>query len=1221
MQSNTSPSLIVGVGASAGGLEAIEKMFKAMPVGTGMSFIIIQHLSPNFKSMMNELLSRWTDIPVRMVEDGMKVERDTIYLIPRKKVMIISQGHLLLTDKDPMEALTLPIDHFFRSLGQEVGSRSAAVVLSGTGSDGSRGIIDIHESGGLVIAQREETAKFNGMPLAAIETGVCDILLSPEAVPETLVKYLKDPNAEIAGQAIPNVLADVNGLEKVFSLLSEHYDTDFSSYKLNTIIRRTERRMIANRISHINDFANFLSSKPKELEQLYSDLLIGVTRFFRDHESFEELANTAVAEIVENASSDSEIRIWVAGCSTGEEAYTVAILFNERIKQTGKRVAVKIFATDIDKKALEKASQGFYSADSVVEMKPEWLQTYFKQGSFGYQVSPELRSMIVFAPHNILKDAPFTKLDLITCRNLLIYFQSPAQKKVLSLFHFALKTQSFLMTGGSETPGELSDEFSTISARSKIYRKRRDVLLPEEVRLHLTQPIRSLRPSGLPSLRGDSEFSSVPNLVSTYDSLLKHFMPSSVLVDEDAQILHTFAGAGRFLTNHEGRFSSNLMDCVAGELRIVIANAIRKAAADRTVVSHLNLPINLDSDNHITCNVVVTPIQDSNHRAPRFLIQIDEIAEKEHGHSGIIEQTGISELSSEHLGFLEAELQHTKQSLQATIEELETSNEELQATNEELVASNEELQSTNEELHSVNEELYSVNSEFQNKINELSELTKDMDNLLQSTEVHTIFLDNELRIRKFTPNVAEKFNFLPQDIGRCIDAFTHNIACDDITGKLQSVIDTGEISEYEVQDREGLWFLMRILPYREGKSEESVSAGKSMGALLTLVDVTKLREAASALEEAVQHRDEFLAMLSHELRNPLAAVFNATRAIASRDLRIRDTAVEVVQRQTKQMALLLDDLLDVTRVSKGKIRLNKTKFDLREITTPAIESIQPMLDARNQKLGQLVCGEELYVDGSHARLVQVLVNLLANASKYSPTGKKIVLEVKRSDDCALVRIADKGVGIKPELLGKIFDMFRQSNRNLDRSDGGLGVGLTLARSLVELHGGQIFAQSKGEGKGSEFTFEIPLTSIADGELPEKEMQTAIESGDPASGDGSYRRVALVEDNVDAAKMLEFLLTSSGYDVEICHDGVSGLELLKSSKPDVAIIDIGLPLMNGYDLAKKVRAEPSLSDIYLIALTGYGQTSDRQNALEVGFNEHLVKPVDPDKLCELLDLKK
>ncbi len=1207
MDQPSSPQhLIVGIGASAGGLEAIEQLFKRMPVDTGLSFVVVQHLSPDFKSLMDELLSRWTEIPVKRVVDGMLVEPNSIYLIPRRKEMIVSQGRLLLTDKDPKETLTLPIDHFLRSLAQEADKRAVAVILSGTGSDGSRGIIDVHEAGGLVIAQREDTAKFDGMPLNAKNTGICDLLLAPDEIPTALVQYSIHAEREAVAATFEKVSVDTSGLDKIFTLLRDKYEIDFSQYKLNTIVRRTERRMIVNRIEHIDEYSDFLASTPGELHELYRDLLIGVTRFLRDKDSFEELNATAISRIVDEASQYDEVRVWVAGCSTGEEAYTVAILFKEAIAESDKNLNVKIFATDVDKHALEKAGNGIYPADSLVDMDPAWLEKYFSLNADGYQVNAEIRMMIVFALHNILKDAPFTKLDLITCRNLLIYFQPTAQKKVLSLFHFALKTQGFLMMGNSEGPGELSDEFAVESSLHKIYRKQRDVKLPADVRLQLTPPARAIRASGLPGLRGDEPVTGM-SLIPTYDTILEKFMPPSVLVDEQGQILHTFTGAGRFLTNNDGRYSSNILDRVVEDLRVAISTAMRRCTPENEVSHYSNVPIHLGDGDKIICDLTVMLIEDALERFQSYLIQIFEHEEKlvDPDPSAAL---SFASLPAEQMSAMEAELRYVKESLQATIEELETSNEELQATNEELVASNEELQSTNEELHSVNEELYTVNSEHQKKITELSELTRDMDNLLQSTEIHTIFLDNELCIRKFTPNVAEKFNFLPQDIGRRIDQFTNNIDCEDIAERIEAVIEAGEISESEVQDLDGRWFLMRILPYRECHAEPDAKERNVEGVLLTLVDVTKLREVATELEESVQRRDEFLAMLSHELRNPLGAVLSALSVFATGDDERRNVAADVVKRQASHMSLLLDDLLDVSRVSQGKIQLDKETFELREIVEPAFEIVEPMFTQRNQQLGRLISGDAMFVLGSKPRLIQVLVNLLTNASKYSNVDQKIVLEIQRNGETGTIRVADNGAGIREDLLSKVFDMFAQSQRNLDRSDGGLGVGLTLVKSLVVLHGGKVLAKSEGEGKGSEFMVELPLVDPVHQPAPPVPNEKAFKT--PAN-------VVLVEDSIDAAKMLQFLLEDEGFEVKMAHDGKAGFELIKNTTPDIAIVDIGLPTLTGYQIAKQIREEASLDNLLLVALTGYGQEADREAALEAGFDDHMVKPLDPIKLANVL----
>ena len=468
---------VVGIGASAGGLEALERFFTQMPRETGAAFVVVQHLSPDFESLMDELLAHRTRIPIFRVTDGVEVRPDAVYLIPPKKEMIISAGKLLLTDKDPSQGLTLPIERFFRSLSQDAGSHAVGIVLSGTGSDVSRGIRDIHDAGGFVIAQSDDSAKFDGMPRSAIETGVVDLVLPPEEMPAALLRHVRHPLSEFHGPPTEQREEQTNreeGMNAILTLLRREHGIDFSHYKPNTVLRRTERRISLNQSLDLDDYVNQLRADPDELNSLYRDLLIGVTSFFRDAEAYEQLGREGIRSLLTRSKPDADVRIWVAGCATGEEAYSVAMLLHEQLEQLGQTRDVKIFATDVHQASIDAASIGVYSDVSLEHLSTARRERYFRRQGDSYQVSQELRQMIVFATHNLIKDAPFTKLDLITCRNLLIYLQPLAQKKVLSLFHFGMNAGGILFLGPSESPAELADEFDCLHERWKIYRKRRD---------------------------------------------------------------------------------------------------------------------------------------------------------------------------------------------------------------------------------------------------------------------------------------------------------------------------------------------------------------------------------------------------------------------------------------------------------------------------------------------------------------------------------------------------------------------------------------------------------------------------------------------------------------------------------------------------------------------------------------------------------------------------
>ena len=476
---------VVGIGASAGGLEPLERLFSHLPADTGMAFVVVQHLSPDFKSLMSELLSRRTSMPVRLAEHEMLVEPDAVYLIPPTKEMTIRQRRLLLSDKDPRHGLALPIDLFLRSLAQDLGERAVAVILSGSGSDGSRGIQDISRAGGTVFCESPETAQFNGMPVSALNTGVVDKVLPADEIAAAIVALGRPPvSAEADGS---DSAAGDRGSDPILRLLRDEYGIDFSHYKASTVTRRIERRLALNRSLDLDMYVNQLKGDPRELNSLYEDLLIGVTRFFRDDAAFATLETQIIPELVERASSDEQLRVWVAGCATGQEPYSIAMLLHERLSAERRPINVKILATDVHKTSLEVASAGVYSEQQVAGITPERLERFFTLKPNGYHISQAIRESIVFAPHNLIRDAPFTKLDLVTCRNLLIYFQPHAQKTVLTLFHFCLKPGGFLFLGSSETPGSLLDEFDTIDEHGKVYRKRRDIALPRDLKLPLAR--------------------------------------------------------------------------------------------------------------------------------------------------------------------------------------------------------------------------------------------------------------------------------------------------------------------------------------------------------------------------------------------------------------------------------------------------------------------------------------------------------------------------------------------------------------------------------------------------------------------------------------------------------------------------------------------------------------------------------------------------------------
>jgi two-component system CheB/CheR fusion protein len=1315
------------VGASAGGLEALEAMFGNMPTDTGMAFVIQQHLSPDFESRMQELLARATKLQVCPATDGARLQANTIYLGQPNKEMMLSGDTLLLTERDSRLAFTLPIDHFFRSLAQEAGSRAIGVILSGTGSDGRRGIHAIHESGGSVIAQTPESCKFDGMPKSAIATGVVDAILDPEDVGAALVHHAAqtEPGTRLSFVREP-APDEEGGLGAIMGLLRSEYGIDFAHYKMSTVLRRVERRIGLGHSEDVAAYAEQLRDSPAELNALYRDLLIGVTRFFRDADAFEVIEREVVSALLDKYGPDEEIRVWVAGCATGEEAYSLAMLFEEQARLRERRLSLKIFATDVHRASLEIASEGRYPAEALNELREDRKARYFRPAGAGFCVTKELRQMIVFACHNVIADAPFTRVDLVTCRNLLIYFQMPAQKRALSLFHFALRTDGCLWLGPAETPGPIAEEFDELDRHWRIYRKRRDIRLSTAA-LTTGSTVSPIRPNR-DVLRSHSSGSrTVPNarLVSSYDALLRQFMPPSILVDDGLSVLHVFNGAERFMRIADGRASNHLLDLVQPDLRSVIARAARHAVTEGCEARGAGVLLDLDGDRreHV---VRVRPLRDARTKAMDLLVMIEAVARKEDsGEHAIAISPQADDATRDYVAALEAELRFTKENLQATIEELEASNEELQATNEELMAANEELQSTNEELHSVNEELYTVNVEHQEKITELTELTDDMDNLLHSIDVGVVFLDKELHIRKFTRRITDTFRITSQDVGRKIGDFAHTIRHPSLPEDVRRVLETGQPIEREVEDTQGEHKFLRVLPYLQGEertgvvlsiinigalkraeerirrlsaivehshdaimatdlngtisdwnrgaealyghsAEEAVGQnvsillpqdsadavahmmervrlghgvqsfdtifrrrngqnvdvsvaisplldqdGNVIGASTSARDIRWRKRTEARIRRAIEQRERFLAMLSHELRNPLMGLLTAAEMIrdpgGSGD--VVTQAAQVICRQSTHMAAMLDDLLDVSRMRQDRIEMRREPMDLRSTVDDVLDEVRGSASARDIRIEVELPQDPVPVHGDRTRLRQLLANLLTNALKYSWDGQTVRIAMDADGEEARLSVRDDGAGIDSETMAEIFEPFVQGEYQPPGGEG-MGLGLALVRSIAAAHGGRVAAHSAGQGRGAELTVWLPLDRSG------ASQPKAGRSSQPPLNVLRGLRVLVVEDQDDNRELLELGLQRHGMVVTGASNVSTARALLDSATFDVGLVDIGLPDERGHEVARYVRQRRT-PNMLLIALTGHGQQTERDGILQAGFNHHLVKPTEISKICQVI----
>ncbi len=1289
-EKNSYDHFVVGIGASAGGLESLQRCFARIPDDLGMAYVVVQHLSPDFESVMDELLAKHTKMSVKHVSDGLRVKPNHVYLIPPAKEMIVSQGKFCLKDRDREESLSLPIDAFFRSLAVDAGSNAIGVVLSGTGSDGSRGVIAIAEAGGLVLAESEDSAKFSGMPRSAVGTGVVDKVLPSHEIGRALRNYVMLP--ELLDEQ--NVTEDKapSDLERVFDLLQMRSGLDFGNYKKTTVARRVNRRMLLQHDANLAAYIERLEEDPEEIELLRQDLLIGVTRFFRDENAFQALRKV-LEEQIKALQPEEEFRVWTPGCASGEEAYSIAILVHEIFNKLEKPVRLKLFATDVHDGALRRAQRGIYPASSLDSVPEHIREKYFSGHQNKFAIDADVRSSIVFARHDILRDAPFTKLDLVSCRNLLIYFNKKAHQRVLTVCHFALRSSGVLFLGASETPAGLADEFTTIDSRRKLYRKRRDVrLLPHAEMI------------SLPYGRSDEKSSPRLSTDETTDvaerKLISEFGPPALLVSPDHDVMHTFSGGSKFLRQTEGRASLNVLSLLEGDAKYAVSACLSRVSqfGDTTVFRAVRI------GSHIY-DIHASPLEKDGSSTP-ILIAFAQVVTSEETTKKLEQELEVTDLAAQRISDLEGQLSQTRENLQTTLEEMEASNEELQATNEELMAANEELQSTNEELQSVNEELFTVNAEYDNKIKELDEVTADLRNLLESAEVHVLYLDAELRIRRFTKGVAAVFDLRDSDEGRPLRSFSHSLLDIDIISELSKVLNSGEESEQVVTTASNTKYLLRILPYKQEKMVNGVlmtltdvsdieaaqreqsqlheivdatsdfigtasidgkvlsvnhggramlgldddeplperivdchpkeiadlimeigmpeaienghwvshtavktkdggrvpvsqliiahkGAGGEVAYLSTIMrDISDLEDAVTELREADRRKNEFLAILAHELRNPLQTMRMSLDLVEHGGADFAEEVEKTLGNQLNQLAGLIDDLTDVSRITRGKIKLNMETLSLSDLIGQIMGNIHGQI-GDHRKI-EVDVEPDVYVLGDHVRLEQILLNLLTNADRYSERGTPIKIKLEKRDSDAVVSVVDEGIGIEEEDLDVIFEPFFQADKI---SSPGLGVGLTLIRHLARLHGGDVYAFSDGEGKGSRFEVRLPAAD-ADGVGLKSSTNYAVQSIEG--------KVLVVDDNHAAREAMVQLLKMKGVNAIGAGTGQEGIDQATKHKPTLALIDIGLPDMTGHEVAVAVRQ--ALGDkVTMIALSGFDQAEVKNQARKVGFAAYLSKP--------------
>ncbi|KUO60666.1 hypothetical protein APF79_02530 [bacterium BRH_c32] len=822
----------VGIGASAGGLDALEKLFGNLSPFTGMAFVVVTHLDPNHISIMPGLIQKYTEMKLFQAESGMEIKPNHIYVAPANHEIGISNGIFELTTPIELHGFRLPIDYFFKSLAKDFGDNAIGIILSGMASDGTQGIKAIKSDLGMVIAQDINSAKYDGMPSSAIKTGLVDYILSPEEMPAQLIKYADNKKDGIFLEQIPEEMFS-DYLKKAYSILLSHTGHDFSHYKVNTIQRSLERRMALTQLRNIHDYIDLLKKEPREIENLFSELLIGVTNFFRDKESFDTL-KLAIHELILNKENNGNLRIWIPACSTGEEAYSIAIIINECLSETKKNLNVQIFATDIDFNAIEKARKGTFIGIGS-DLSNERLERYFRIAGNIFQIKKEIREMIVFAPQSIIKDAPFTNLDLISCRNLLIYFDNVLQRKVIPLFHYSLVNNGILFLGSSETISGFTDLFILVDKKWKIYKKRDSVF---SSRPYIEFPISLSFRKITESVMKKIEVNNITELSERI--ILQNYIVDCVIIKDNGDIVYTYGRTGKYLELSNGEAKMNIFDMARQDLKQELVYLLRKVASSKKSVQEKGVKLKINGANRLI-NIGVKKILPPLNEVGDFLVTFEEVFVPK---VNLIDNKADFDKKTEKvIKELERELKSVKANLRIVIEDLEASNEELKSANEEMQSTNEEMQSTNEELEtskeelqSLNEELITVNTELQNKNEELSTINDDMKNLLDSIKIPTIFLDNNLNIKRFTSYATKVIHLIPSDLGRPINHITTNLKYDNLLSDVTDVLNTLVYKEIELQTKDGIWYQMRILPYRTTNNLID-------GVVLTFTEINKLKSA------------------------------------------------------------------------------------------------------------------------------------------------------------------------------------------------------------------------------------------------------------------------------------------------------------------------------------------------------------------------------------------
>lgn len=1053
------PSYIIAIGASAGGMDEINTFFEHTPLD-GVAYIIVQHLSADFKSRMAELLSKHSKLAVTEATQGVAVCTNMVYLIPNNKFMTINDNKLYLTDKSKMKAPYLTINTFFNSLASYNGKKAIGIILSGLGSDGTEGIKAIKEAGGMIIAKNPETTEFSSMPAHAIATDMVDFILEPEFMPRAIESYVKNNNTMEDEKN-----DDEKNIALIVDYIHEKLPFDFSEYKTTTIIRRTKRRAASLNIYNLDKYLELLKAAPDEVKLLAKDFLISVTAFFRDIDAFEAIKKTVFPPILESLPAHEEIKIWVAGCATGEEAYSLAITLKEMLTGKHKDTVVKIFATDIDSEALIYAGKGVYASDRMKNVSESHLHKYFDKKGNSYIIRPEIRKMLIFAQHDLVKNPPYCNMHLISCRNLLIYMAPVLQKKVYAMLLFGLRTNGYLFLGSSENPLTIVDSLEVVNKKWRIYKSLKNKRKSTFETFALPEMLDVGRKA---SLEEDTTKYSNISLSENINIALANAMDYlAICVDQENTVIKTYGNTSKYLIQQN--FNTNLVELLPKSLAVAY-KALSKEVLKTNETANVKGIFVKQNELIIEVSLSISPVLLENNR--KGLITVFHDANSLLGGREAYPAFNEKVYNNKYADSMEEELKQVKKELIASYDKLDASNENMQSFNEELISANEEMQSTNEEMQSVNEELHTINADYQLKNKELLEINDDLNNYFRSNVNGQLFIDNEMRLMKFSPGAVKHINLLDTDIGRPINHISTNIKFETIITDTKLVLQKGIVISKEIEAYNGKWYQVMIMPYIQASHLNN-------GAIITFNDISELKETQSELKNKNQSLtrinadlDHFVHAASHDLLAPLGNI--EASIIMLNELQTEDTNLSeflvIINSSIRTFRSLITDIAVIAKVENDIIATEV--INLEELLNNIEWSLKDKIAESGAEIVRKFNIPEIQFSKKNIR--SILYNLIANAIKFrSEKPPEIIISTFSDGNSCVITVQDNGKGIPAKEIDKIFEMYGRLHQDIE----GNGIGLYLAKKIINAAGGSMIVESEAD-KGTKFIVHLGSKCIS-----------------------------------------------------------------------------------------------------------------------------------------------